>query len=181
MALGCIALDCNFLLFCCHLVVSSVSAFENFVLSGAVLKLWFSTMPPKKGSGKSKGKQPAKKVAQKRAAEPAPLNQSNLEAQRLILLQLEAMEKAQGISPGGPPAAVTRSGGKLTHPISQQCFQAQVCDHLLFLGKSLGTGDKDGGTHPTDEQTHPADISAPGTSGPVVPMPSGSRWPDQGG
>lgn len=99
-----------------------------FELGAAVSFLfsWLVIMAPKKGSGKSKGKQPANKVPQKRPAEPVPRdqNQGDLEEQRLILLELEAMEKAQGISPGGPSAAVTRSGGKLSCPISQQCFQA---------------------------------------------------------
>lgn len=71
--------------------------------------------------------------------------------------------------------------GKLSCPISQQCFQAQVCNHLLMLGKSLSTGNKDGDTCPVDDRMHPADISSAETSGALVPTPSEPTRPDQSG
>lgn len=68
-------------------------------------------MPPKKGSGKSKGKQPAQKAAPKRPAEPNPGDgeSDEVEEQRLILCQIEEMEKAQGLSPGGGEGSSTCS------------------------------------------------------------------------
>lgn len=76
-------------------------------------------MPPKKGLGKPKGKQPAMKTASKRPAEPVFEDDDprELEEQRLILFQLEEMERAQGLSPGDLPAPAMGSGGKPSCPI----------------------------------------------------------------
>lgn len=61
-------------------------------------------MVPKRGGGKSKGKQPAKKAPAKRSAiELLELEiESDREDQRVILEQLAALEKVQGLSPRGP-------------------------------------------------------------------------------
>lgn len=73
-------------------------------------------MAPKKGMGNKKGKQPLKKAPAKRPA-PVPSDsddEGGMEDQWVILEQLAALEKAQGLSPGGPVRQPPRKVGRVT-------------------------------------------------------------------
>lgn len=71
---------------------------------------------PNTGAG-VKGNQPAKKVQPKRPAivRSESEDEREMEDQRIILEQLEALEKAQGLSPGGVVPAGSRVCARVTH------------------------------------------------------------------
>lgn len=91
-------------------------------------------MAPRK-VGKKKGKQLSKKVTQKWPAPPISdsEDEGDREDQRVILKQHAALERAQGLSPGGPVDLAPTKLGWGTRQVSMKQFQVQVCSRLLCL------------------------------------------------
>lgn len=85
-------------------------------------------MAPKKGVGTFKGKQLARKALPKRPAiEISELeNESDFEDQRIILEQLEALERVQGLSPRGPTPSSAGRWGWMMRQAAQKNFQVQM-------------------------------------------------------
>lgn len=92
-------------------------------------------MAPKKGGGKSKGKQPSKKTLLKGPA--IELSESedegDIEDQQVILEQLVALKQAQGLLLGGPISLGKWATGHITRKVSQKQSQAQVHNCLICL------------------------------------------------
>lgn len=90
-------------------------------------------MGPRKGQGKSKGKQPLKKAPPKRP--PVAISDSDdereSEDQRVILEHLAALERAQGLSPGG--SDVVETGGRNTRRSKLRRFEANIRSRISFL------------------------------------------------
>lgn len=73
-------------------------------------------MALKKGQGVSKGKRPAKKFQSKRPAIEISesKDEGSMDDQRIIWEQLVALERAHGLSPGGPGVVSSRARGHMT-------------------------------------------------------------------
>ncbi|XP_054830429.1 uncharacterized protein LOC129343873 [Eublepharis macularius] len=117
-------------------------------------------MPPKKGVGTSKGKQPAKRPPAKRAPPPA-LSSSDDEgvdgAQQEILARIAALESSRGVS------AASVGGAKRprsTRASSRVAFQTEVLKRLSALEGTANQGGDD-----ASGAIEPGETDLPGESG----------------
>ncbi|XP_054835820.1 uncharacterized protein LOC129330021 [Eublepharis macularius] len=105
--------------------------------------LWFIqavalavSMPPKKGMGKSKGKEPAKRPPARQAMPPSSSDEEEDEAaQQEILAKLAALERSRGVPSGQLSGARDQRASKR---VSTATFQCEVLTHLSLLEGSTG-------------------------------------------
>lgn len=132
-------------------------------------------MASKKGGGKPKGKQPAKKVPQKRPAIDLSDSEDDdgVEDQRVILQQLAALEEVQGLSPGWPVCIGKGAKGHVTRQMAQNQFQAQVHYRLMCLAQSKGAAEPIWREDQLEQQQDNAEVRIAGSSaGRMVVVPA---------
>ncbi|KAL8202986.1 UNVERIFIED_CONTAM: hypothetical protein K2H54_034715 [Gekko kuhli] len=133
-------------------------------------------MAPKKGSGVSKGKQPAPKKNPKR---PAPTRSSSEDeddaVQHAIMSRLQAVEQAIGVQKQQSEAVGVPRGPKETRSAANKRFQAEILTRLsLIEGRAASSAVAAGVAGPSDPNLVPVNPSPdrPRADEPPVAPPS---------
>ncbi|KAL8185417.1 UNVERIFIED_CONTAM: hypothetical protein K2H54_050853 [Gekko kuhli] len=91
-------------------------------------------MAPKKGSGPSKGKQPAPKKPSKRAAPPPSSSEDeDDEVQRAIMARLRAVEQAIGVQVPQAIPVSDAQGQTAKHSSANKRLQAEILTRLSLI------------------------------------------------